>query len=185
MTTFRRVPVQNPAVLAIALVGDDGSTIQSDLDCKVGSPLWDQYQVWLASGNSLDSPVVIDSLPVLRQRLFGQVDAIVAALYDPLTRFQVEYDERIIAANAFVANEYQGDPGIWITSFATAAQLDNNTAADRIIAQNTALRAALAQIGALRMRKYEILNCPGDAVAVQNTYDDIVSKIKVIASQMS
>lgn len=74
----------------------------------------------------------------------------------------------------------RGDAERWLlTSFAEPAGLTMQVAADRIIVQADALRTALEQLGALRMRKYEITRAPS-APAAQAAYDSIISQAAAI-----
>jgi hypothetical protein len=111
----------------------------------------------------LASPDV--DLAVLKKRLSASVDDAIALIYQRWMRFDREYAERESAARAFVAADYQGECGIWIAAFASAAQMEPSAAADLIIQQADTLHAALRDLGALRMRKYEILGAESVAAA--------------------
>lgn len=128
------------------------------------------------------APPTID-LNALRQRLAEKVDTTIAAIYSKWFRFEAEYVAREAAARAFAAGGYSGDPGIWVTGFSVPAGLPANQAADVIISQADSLRAALEDLGALRMRKYEIMATatPG---AAQAAHDSIVSEAAAIAANL-
>ncbi|MRV72578.1 hypothetical protein GJ700_12755 [Duganella sp. FT92W] len=125
-------------------------------------------------------PPAVD-LPALRQALAAGIDEHIAAIYRRFTRFESEYTAREAAARAFAAAEYEGDPGTWVSAFATAAGMTNEAAADLIIAQADTLRTALELLGALRMRKYEVLGAE-DVEGAQGTHGDIVAQADTIAA---
>ena len=66
-----------------------------------------------------------------------------------------------------------------MTSFAAPAGIPLAAAADRIVAQADSLRSALAQLGALRMRKYGIARAT-DAAAAQAEHDGIMIEADAI-----
>lgn len=185
MTTFRRVPeIPDPELeqqpLSVCQVADDG-TETYDRDCKEGSPLWAAYQAWLALGNTLDAPIA--TLADVTARLSTTIDGAVAAIYLAWTRFQVEYDARLSAAKAWAASGYTAAVSPWITSFSSSAGIENVAACDLIIRQGQQLDTALAALGALRMRKYEILNAP-DADTATSIYSEIMSGVAAIEAQL-
>lgn len=112
------------------------------------------------------------------------IDDAVAAVYTKWTRFQVEYDARKAAAETFKANGYQGDPGVYITAFATAAGLDNQTATDIVLVQVTMFAKALNDLGAARMRKFEVKRADTAEAALTLT-DTIKAGIDTIAATIS
>jgi hypothetical protein len=124
------------------------------------------------------------SYSVIATQLADQIDAQVADIYSQWTRFQQEYLLRENAADAYKAAGYTGDCSIWITAFASAAGISNQAATDTILSQAVALNGALVTLGALRMRKYEIL-AGKDQASVQASYDDISGKIKAVAAQIT
>lgn len=117
----------------------------------------------------------------LAQDLADAIDALVASIYANWSRFQAEYQAREAAAQAFKDGGYVGDPGVWITSYSQSAGVGYQQAADTILTQASALNDALCKLGALRMRKYEILNAP-DASTAQTLYTEITVNIKAIAA---
>jgi hypothetical protein len=121
------------------------------------------------------------ALATLRTSLADGIDNLVASIYATWTRFQTEYFAREDAANAFKAGGYVGDPGPWVTSYASAAGKGYIDATDTILAQAAGLRSALAQIGEQRMRKYEILKS-SDASIAQTLNTEITTNIKAIAA---
>lgn len=120
------------------------------------------------------------TLDDIKGELSALIDFTVAAVYARWTRFESEYKEREAAAVAFKAAGYAGDPGIWVSAFASAAGKTNQEAADLIISQANNLRDALALLGAQRMRKYEIL-AAGDEAQARAAHADIGAQITAIA----
>jgi hypothetical protein len=125
-------------------------------------------------------PVVRD-LTAVKDGLSSNVDAIVAAIYGRWLRFEAEYIEREAAARAFAAAGYEGEPGVWVMSFADPAGLSPAVAADRIIEQADKLRQALQDLGAQRMAKYRIQSAPDEAAA-QGEYAAIIAAVDGIAA---
>ncbi|GJH00214.1 hypothetical protein [Paraburkholderia terrae] len=150
---------------------------------NAADPLWSAYLNWLAAGNA---PLSAYTGPLSEtvKTLSDKIDARVAAVYSNWTRFEREYELREDAARTFKAAGYAGDPGQWVSAFATSAGMSNQQAADLIIAQADQLHAALAALGALRMRKYEVLNATTPEAA-QTTYDQIFASINTIAEGLS
>jgi hypothetical protein len=136
------------------------------------------YLAWCAAGNTATQPGA-ETLDEIKQRLSDDIDSQVAAAYASWQRFQAEYEKREEAATAFKSAGYVGDPGIYVTGYATAAGVTNKQAADTILAQATMLNGALASIGAQRMRKYAIQGA-ADAASAQAVHDDIVSNVNTI-----
>jgi hypothetical protein len=114
-----------------------------------------------------------------RKALVVHIDDSIAAIYARWMRFESEYVQREAAARAFQEADYQGDPGVWVTSFAAAAGMAARTAADLIVSQADDLRAALEMLGALRMRKYEVLNAADD-VQASVKYAEIIAEAQEI-----
>jgi hypothetical protein len=178
MTTFRRVPELDPVPLSIAQKNDDG-TETFDRNCKEGSPLWAAYQAWLAQGNTLDAP--LEPLADMKTRLSALIDATVASIYSTWMRFQAEYEAREAAAQAYKDAGYTGDVSKWISGFSDAANKTPQEAADLILQQSVSLRGALEALGALRMRKYEVLMAP-DRSSANSTYASIMTDIQTVAA---
>ncbi|MEZ2310885.1 hypothetical protein AB6809_29995 [Paraburkholderia sp. RCC_158] len=169
--------VEPNCVIAISDNGDRRVTWSNTSD-----PLWVAYLNSLAAGNSPLSPYSGPLEETIRA-LSEKVDARVANVYAAWTRFQQEYLMREQAAAAYKAAGYAGDVSPWISSFATPAKLSNQDAADRILAQADGLNGALEQIGAQRMRKYEIQGAL-TAQAAQAVYEDILIQIDKIAATL-
>lgn len=103
-------------------------------------------------------------LGVMKDQLSDQIDKSVAEVYSRWLRFDAEYVAREAAAREYLANGTISD---WVTGFATPAGLPLQQAATLIVQQADALHLALKQLGALRMRKYEVKAAPtaSDATA--------------------
>lgn len=173
-------------------IRSDGSTdpdsiiVISDSDIRsvawsdATDPVWAAYQTWLAAGNTPLPLYAGLSLPDVAKALANSIDARVAMVYSTWTRFQQEYLAREAAAQAFKDAGYTGDPGVWVSAFATAAAMSNQAAADLILSQATGLNNALSALGALRMRKYEVLNA-ADADAAIAAYNNVIADINAVA----
>lgn len=105
------------------------------------------------------------SSPFARAAAATKIDEAVAAIYLRFGRFQFEYTEREAQALAFKAAGYTGQVPSRVADFATPAAMPANAATDLILSQAAALRAALDQLSALRMRKYDVLRATSDAAA--------------------
>lgn len=124
------------------------------------------------------------NLPAASGSMIVDVDNHISGIYSRFTRFDQEYVAREAAARAFKASNYSGDPGVWVTAFATNAGLNNQVATDLIISQADALRGALQVLGAQRMRKYAIAGAH-DLASAQAVYTDILAQADAIAAQLS
>lgn len=108
------------------------------------------------------------------------IDERAATIYSRWTRFEAEYRARESAAKAFEDAGHQGDPGLYVTSFAEPAGLTTRAATDAILAQAAALRAAQDALSALRMRKYEVARSTTVEVA-QTLAEEIIAAMDEIA----
>jgi hypothetical protein len=149
---------------------DGYSTVRSDT-----AQMGDTYAGGVFISNAPPAPPP-PPLADVKRDLIASIDGMVAATYSTWTRFQAEYEARREAAQAFQAAGYAGDPGVWVSSYATAAGLTGKQAADNILAQAAALDATLANVGALRMRKYEI-SAAADAATAQSIANDITAQV--------
>lgn len=120
---------------------------------------------------------------VNRQDLATSIDDAVAAIYARYNRFQAEYTERESQAQAYKDAGYTGDVPVQVAAFATPAGKTGQQAADIILAQAMQLRAALSQLGVLRMRKYEVLAAP-DAATAQAIADAILGAVAQIGAAL-
>jgi hypothetical protein len=145
----------------------------------------DNLQSFRVDLTATPATVVARTDDELLKRLIGQytasIDARVAAVYAIWMRYQAEYESREAAAQAFKDAGYTGDATIWVTGFATPAGLTPQAAADRILSQSVELRGALANLGALRMRKYEVMAATS-CDAAKAAYDDICAKVDALAA---
>jgi hypothetical protein len=141
------------------------------------------YLDWCAAGNKATPYQSGETLADMKDRLVAAIDTKMAGIYNNWMRFAQEYLNREAAAQAFKDAGYVGDPGVWVTAFASAAGKTNQQATDLILAQSVMLNGALATLGALRMRKYEVIGA-ADAATAQAAYDDIVTKIEQTAAQI-
>jgi len=162
-----------------SIVRSDGATIPAD----AGNTDYLQYLQWVADGNVAPPPMGPD-LPTTIAILSGQVDDAVASVYSVFTRFSQEYLMREQAAQAYVNSNYTIAPTIWVTSFATPANVSPQLAAQTILAQANQLNSALAALAAQRMRKYEIA-ASTSPTAAQSVYESIMGDIASIAAELS
>ena len=96
-------------------------------------------------------------------------------------RFAEEYKEREAAAIAFKEANFAGEVSVYISSFATVAGLDNQSASLLILQQAERLRALQQQLAVQRMRKYELKHEALSDEELKNIHDDIVSKMRQLA----
>lgn len=113
-------------------------------------------------------------------QLIDSIDNKATTIYTTWTRFESEYKSRQAAAEAFKAVNYQGEPSIYITSFATAAGIDNQTATEIILQQATGLQKLQDHLAALRMRKYELKRPDLTLEQMQSVHDDIISQMDAL-----
>lgn len=163
---------------SITVISDNGDRLF--VNANASNPLWLAYLNWLAGGNKPLSPYS-GPLSETVKALSDKLDARVATIYSTWSRFQQEYLLREQAATAYKAGDYTGPCSVWITAFAAAAGITNPAATDKILEQAVLLNGALEQLGALRMRKYELLGA-ADGAEAQATFEDILGKINGIAA---
>lgn len=161
------------------ILRSDGMTIPVD----VGNVDYQAYLKWLAKGYT-PSPVEGVTLTEVILDLSSQVDQLVAAIYSQWSRFQQEYLLRQQAAQDYSDRGYQGDPGVWVTSFSNAAGITAKQGAVLILKQAQGLNGALAALAAQRMRKYQIAASKSIQDA-ETVFASIIADIKLIASQIS
>lgn len=141
-------------------------------------------QNWIIEAKTVDDLAVdAAALASLKTRLVAGVDDAIAAIYARWLRFEAAYVAREAAARAYVAAEYAGDAGVWVTAFSSAAGMSDAAAADLIITQADGLRAALVALDAIRMTKYGIL-AAADAADAQASHDSIIAQAAAIASAL-
>ena len=142
-----------------------------------------EYESWLAAGNT-PLPAATPSLNTLKADAVEAIDNAVAAVYGRFTRFSQEYEEREAQAQAFKNAGYTGAVPQQVAAFATPAGKTPQEATDLILAQATQLRGALSQLGALRMRKYEVLRA-STSETTGTALASILGSVKVIDSALS
>ena len=111
------------------------------------------------------------------QQLTESIDNKATTIYTTWTRFESEYKARQAAAEAFKAANYQGEPSIYITSFAVPAGVDNKTATEIILQQAAGLQKLQDHLSVLRMRKYELKHPDLTTAQVQAIHDDIIKQM--------
>lgn len=119
-----------------------------------------------------------------RLELVSGIDDLVASIYQRWTRFEAEYELREADAQAYRDVGYTGDVPRQVAAFADRANLPAPQATDLILSQAAALRTALANLGDLRMRKYEVINAP-DAEAAENLFIEIKALIEAEAENIA
>ncbi|MEX4634477.1 hypothetical protein MY642_10000, partial [Haemophilus influenzae] len=94
--------------------------------------------------------------------------------------FAEEYKEREAAAIAFKEANFAGEVSVYISSFATVAGLDNQSASLLILQQAERLRALQQQLAVQRMRKYELKHEELSEEELQQIHNDIIRKMKAL-----
>ncbi|CWX07857.1 TPA: hypothetical protein ACPIZ7_001868 [Haemophilus influenzae] len=117
----------------------------------------------------------------LIKNLVDSIDDTAANISARWTRFAEEYKEREAAAIAFKEANFAGEVSVYISSFATVAGLDNQSASLLILQQAERLRALQQQLAVQRMRKYELKHEALSDEELKNIHDDIVSKMRQLA----
>lgn len=117
----------------------------------------------------------------LIKNLVDSIDDTAANISARWTRFAEEYKEREAAAIAFKEANFAGEVSVYISSFATVAGLDNQSAALLILQQAEKLRALQQQLAVQRMRKYELKHEALSDEELQRIHDDIIGKMKTLA----
>jgi hypothetical protein len=148
---------------------------------QVGTPDYQTFFDWLVAGGVPEPPSSIEPLSNMKTRLAAEIDNQVAVIYSTWTRFRDEYVAREAAAQAYKDTGYAGDVSGWISGFADAADKTAQEATDLILAQSASLRGALEQLGALRMRKYEVLMAI-DRNTANAAYNSIMASIQAVAA---
>ena len=112
-----------------------------------------------------------------RNALIEKIDSHAATIYSTWTRFESEYRERQVAAEAYKSANYQGDCSRYITDFAKRAGLNNKAATDLILVQAAGLEKLQVELANQRMRKYELKAPNLTLEQMQATYDDIIKQM--------
>lgn len=124
-------------------------------------------------------PVSQPEIAVRIEALCADIDDAVAAIYTAVGRYSEEYKLREQQAQAFQAVGYTGEVPRQVAAFANRAGLPAKNAANIILEQAQALRAALDDLGDLRMRKFEI-RATQDPAAAQAIYDEVMATVSAI-----
>lgn len=111
------------------------------------------------------------------------IDSKAAEIYNIWTRFELEYTARRDAAQAYKDANYKGDPGIYVTSFALAAKLDNETATNIILQQADLLKKVQDDLAAIRMRKFELKQEGLTLEQLTSIYNDIMASMDELHQQ--
>ena len=162
----------------------DGSAVSANLGDTLESlgatdlPRPDAQHVWKDGAWTLDAALQAAAEAATRTALCTQIDAAVAAIYTRYTRFSDEYTLRLSQAQAYKDAGYTGTVPDQVAAYATPAGVTAQAAADLIIAQAAALTAAIAQLGVLRMRKYEV----NAAATLADAETDATSVLAAIAA---
>ncbi|OBX79839.1 hypothetical protein [Haemophilus aegyptius] len=117
----------------------------------------------------------------LIKNLVDSIDDTAANISARWTRFAEEYKEREAAAIAFKEANFAGEVSVYISSFATVAGLDNQSASLLILQQAESLRTLQQQLAVQRMRKYELKHEALSDEERQNIHDDIIGKMQTLA----
>lgn len=117
----------------------------------------------------------------LIKNLVDSIDDTAANISSRWTRFAEEYKEREAAAIAFKEANFTGEVSVYISSFATVAGLDNQSASLLILQQAESLRTLQQQLAVQRMRKYELKHEALSDEELKNIHDDIIGKMQTLA----
>ncbi|HHF5839819.1 TPA: hypothetical protein ACPPHO_001244 [Haemophilus influenzae] len=117
----------------------------------------------------------------LIKNLVDSIDDTAANISARWTRFAEEYKEREAAAIAFKEANFAGEVSVYISSFATVAGLDNQSASLLILQQAESLRTLQQQLALQRMRKYELKHEALSDEELQRIHDDIIGKMQTLA----
>lgn len=131
-----------------------------------------------------DAPVI--ELPTdqqLKNTMMFEVDQAVANVSSNFTRFQLEYEAREKAAQAYKDASYTGDPTTWISAFATSVNMSEKDSTDLILYQASQLREAIRLLGAARMGKYKI-QAAKTLDEAKGIHASLMQQISVIAQNL-
>lgn len=117
----------------------------------------------------------------LIKNLVDSIDDTAANISARWTSFAEEYKEREAAAIAFKEANFAGEVSVYISSFATVAGLDNQSASLLILQQAESLRTLQQQLAVQRMRKYELKHEALSDEELQRIHDDIIGKMQTLA----
>ena len=103
----------------------------------------------------------------VRAQLAANIDNACASIYNRICRFAMEYELREAQAKTYAAAGYNGTVPRQVDAFATRAGIAARQATDIILEQATGYRAALDNIGDLRMRKFSLKGMTDAAAHVE------------------
>lgn len=108
----------------------------------------------------------------------------IAAIYASVGRFSEEYKSREQQAQEFQAKGYTGEVPRQVAAFANRAELPAKDAANIILGQAQQFRAALDDLGDLRMLKFKLRNTQ-DPVKAQELFDQAMAQVMVIGQGLA
>ncbi|HHF3636954.1 TPA: hypothetical protein ACPOHA_000074 [Haemophilus influenzae] len=140
-----------------------------------------ELHIWNGNSWVIDEEKQTEVKRELIKRLVDSIDDTASNISSRWIRFAEEYKEREAAAIAFKEANFAGEVSVYISSFATVAGLDNQSASLLILQQAERLRALQQQLAVQRMRKYELKHEALSDEELKNIHDDIVSKMRQLA----
>ncbi|HHF4138114.1 TPA: hypothetical protein ACPOPR_001141 [Haemophilus influenzae] len=140
-----------------------------------------ELHIWNGNSWVIDEEKQTEIKRELIKILVDSIDDTAANISSRWIRFAEEYKEREAAAIAFKEANFAGEVSVYISSFATVAGLDNQSASLLILQQAERLRALQQQLAVQRMRKYELKHEALSDEELKNIHDDIVSKMRQLA----
>ena len=140
-----------------------------------------ELHIWNGNSWVIDEEKQTEIKRELIKNLVDSIDDTAANISARWTRFAEEYKEREAAAIAFKEANFAGEVSVYISSFATVAGLDNQSASLLILQQAEKLRALQQQLAVQRMRKYELKHEALSDEKLKNIHEDIVSKMRQLA----
>ena len=140
-----------------------------------------ELHIWNGNSWVIDEEKQTEIKRELIKNLVDSIDDTAANIGSRWIRFAEEYKEREAAAIAFKEANFAGEVSVYISSFATVAGLDNQSASLLILQQAERLRALQQQLAVQRMRKYELKHEALSDEELKNIHDDIVSKMRQLA----
>lgn len=140
-----------------------------------------ELHIWNGNSWVIDKKKKTEIKRELIKNLVDSIDDTAANISARWTRFAEEYKEREAAAIAFKEANFAGEVSVYISSFATVAGLDNQSASLLILQQAESLRTLQQQLAVQRMRKYELKHEALSDEELQRIHDDIIGKMQTLA----
>lgn len=140
-----------------------------------------ELHIWNGNSWVVDKKKKTEIKRELIKNLVDSIDDTAANISARWTRFAEEYKEREAAAIAFKEANFAGEVSVYISSFATVAGLDNQSASLLILQQAESLRTLQQQLAVQRMRKYELKHEALSDEELQRIHDDIIGKMQTLA----